>query len=382
VFRLLIGHSDDPDTAAAAAEIVAHCKGALAGGQARGGMLFAAIDHDHALLLAAIHDAFPGLALIGCTTDGELSSQHSFSEGSIVLALFVGDAVRAAVGLGRGINKDPTGASARAIAEARQALGVPPVICCITPDGLTIRANAMLASLRAALPNGVPVVGGTAADDWRFTGTQQFCGREVVRDALPVLLLGGGLQVAHAFASGWQPIGLAESVTLSRGYAVQRIGERTAIEFYRHYLGDTMLPSGEHPLAVHDPDGGFYLRAPQSHDLETGSIRFAAEIPAGSRVQLTAASRDDILSATHTAVSAARRGFTGEPSAALVFSCAARKQLLGTRTSEEYTRLRAELGDLPVAGFYGYGEFVPLGSDRSCSYHNETVVVVLLGDVP
>ena len=96
-------------------------------------------------------------------------------------------------------------------------------------------------------------------------------------------------------------------------------------------------------------------------------------------MQLTSATREDILAATRTAVAAARRDFVGEPSAALVFSCAARKQLLGTRTSEEYLGLRAALGGIPTVGFYGYGELVPLGSARGCSYHNETVVVVLLG---
>lgn len=379
MFRLVIGHSDDPDSVAAAAEIVAQCRVALADDPARGGLLFAGIDHDHAALLAAIGDAFPDLALIGCSTDGELSSLRSFTEGSVVLALFVGASLTAAVGLGRNLNKDPTGATARALAMARAALGGPPVVCCVAPDGITIPANSVLASLRAALPPGVPVVGGTAADEWRFEHTVQFCGREVVRDAIPVLLLGGGLQVAHAFASGWRPIGEIEAVTLARGYTVQRIGERTALDFYRHYLGDAMVPSGEHPLALHDPDGGVYLRAPQSFDASTGSVRFATEIPQWTRVQLTSASRDDILAAARTAVAAARGAFVGEPGAALVFSCAARKQLLGTRTHEEYLRLRDELGDVPAVGFYGYGEFVPLGSARGSTYHNETVVVLLLG---
>ncbi len=382
MFRLIVGHSEDPDSAAAAAEVVATCRAALADEPARAGLLFAGIDHDHAVLLAAIHDAFPDLALIGCSTDGELSSARAFREGSVVLSLFVGGGLRAAVGLGRNLNKDPTGATARALAEARLALGVPPVVCCVTPDGLTIPANPVLASLRAALPPGVPVVGGTAADEWRFGQTAQFFGREVVRDTIPVLLLGGAVRVAHGFASGWQPIGFAASVTQGRGYTIQRIGERTALEFYRHYLGDAMEPSGEHPLAVHDPDGGFYLRAPQHHDGTSGSVRFAAEIAVGTRVQLTTATRDDILAATRTAVAEARRDFVGTPSAALVFSCAARKQLLGTRTHQEYLSLREELGDIPIAGFYGYGELVPLATTRGCSYHNETVVVVLLGGEP
>ena len=377
MFRAIIGHSSDPDSAAAAAELVAHARRELAGEPPRAGLLFAGIDHDHAALLAAILDAFPDLPLIGCSTDGELSSQTSFSEGAIVLALFTG--VHAAVGLGRDLNQDPGGATTRAIAEASAALGVPPALCCTTPAGLTIPANPLLMALRAALPPGVPIVGGTAADEWRFTRTFQFCGREVLHDAVPVLLLGGPLQVTHAFASGWHPLGAIEPVTASRGYSVQRIGERTALDFYRHYLGDHIVPSGEHPLAVHDPDGGMYLRAPQAYDLKTGSIRFAAEIPVGNRVQLSSTTRSDILAATRAAVIAVRGEHRGTPGAALVFSCAARKQQLGTRTGEECASVREVLGDIPVAGFYGYGELVPLGPGRTCTYHNETCVIVLLG---
>ncbi|NJR66826.1 MAG: translation initiation factor IF-1 [Leptolyngbyaceae cyanobacterium CRU_2_3] len=38
------------------------------------GILFAAIDFDHELILRRIQQAFPGIALIGGTTNGEISS--------------------------------------------------------------------------------------------------------------------------------------------------------------------------------------------------------------------------------------------------------------------------------------------------------------------
>jgi len=61
--------------------------------------------------------------------------------------------------------------------------------------------------------------------------------------------------------------------------------------------------------------------------------------------------------------------------AALFFSCAARKLLLGTRTEEELHVIRGALGeDVPICGFYGYGEIKsfrqarpPVGLMRSIS---------------
>ena len=48
------------------------------------------------MILAAVLVQFSGLELIGCTTDGELPSEHGFSEDSAVLCLLAGDDVRIA----------------------------------------------------------------------------------------------------------------------------------------------------------------------------------------------------------------------------------------------------------------------------------------------
>ena len=69
-----------------------------------------------------------------------------------------------------------------------------------------------------------------------------------------------------------------------------------------------------------------------------------------------------------------------EPTAALFFSCAARKILLGTRTEEELKLIRGALGDaVPACGFYGYGEISPqMGDPTGTKYHNESFVSLLL----
>ncbi|BAZ08285.1 hypothetical protein NIES4071_00900 [Calothrix sp. NIES-4071] len=57
------------------------------------GILFAAIDFDHAIILELISREFPRLELIGCTTDGEMSSKIWFQQDSLVLILFCSDTV-------------------------------------------------------------------------------------------------------------------------------------------------------------------------------------------------------------------------------------------------------------------------------------------------
>jgi hypothetical protein len=68
------------------------------------------------------------------------------------------------------------------------------------------------------------------------------------------------------------------------------------------------------------------------------------------------------------------------PQAALIFSCAIRKLVLGTRSGVEVDIARNELGaGMPICGFYCYGEIAPLESG-STRFHNETIVAVMLGE--
>ena len=74
MFRVVIGHSDDPDSQSAIAEVLAKSKRSPSGSIPQAGLLFTAIDFDHTLILQRIQDAFPGIELIGGTTNGEVSS--------------------------------------------------------------------------------------------------------------------------------------------------------------------------------------------------------------------------------------------------------------------------------------------------------------------
>jgi hypothetical protein len=65
----------------------------------------------------------------------------------------------------------------------------------------------------------------------------------------------------------------------------------------------------------------------------------------------------------------------------MLFSCATRRYLLGTRTSQEVAEARAVLpDDVPLIGMYCGGEIAPVEDTNTSRYLNETFVVLLLGD--
>jgi hypothetical protein len=260
-----------------------------------------------------------------------------------------------------------------------------PRLCIALPHATRADPQDLLRYLRAELGDGVPILGGAAASDDPSDQTidvYQYAGTTIYDDAVTLLLFRGDLSFSFGVATGWRPLGPRAIVTRSGGRWVEEIDGEPALAFYERYLG-AGDPWIANPLAVFEPDGdGFYLRAPVANDRERGAVAFTAEIPEGSTVQLTVAVTDEIFDGTKEAISTALEGFPQgrEPDAALVFSCAIRKYLLGTQTGNEATIAREMLGpEIPIAGFYCFGEIAPVASWDDTRFHNETIVAVLLG---
>ena len=155
-----------------------------------------------------------------------------------------------------------------------------------------------------------------------------------------MLILEGSFPFAYTICNSWNPIGRLEPVKKSDQGVVYKIGNGTAVDFYRHYLGEDRDPAFEFPLAVYEQGTSeFYLRVPIGFDERKGSITFAADVPTGAMVRLSEATRNGILDATQSSVQKVSTNFHGVPETVLAFSCDARKDILGTRTDQELSAL-------------------------------------------
>ena len=370
--RLAVAHSLDPETKLATAELAA----ALAPhGPPAALVVFAGIDHDHEALLAGLAAAHPGVPIVGCTTDGELSTVEGFQEDTVVVgALYGVRARRVSV-----FDLSTTGVAG--VEAAVRAAGAQSARLCLAfTESLTMSAVDLVGAIYRVLDDDVPVVGGTAGDQWRFQRTWQFHDDRVVSDSMALLLLDGDFALNVGVFSGWAPIGGDGRVTDVVGNLVRAINGEPATRFYTRLFGEAVEYSPEHPLAVLHEDGRLaYLRAPLSSHPD-GSITFAGDVPPGALVRMTHASRDEILAGCTASVTAAAERVRA-PLGALVISCAARKQVLGTRTQEEVDAVTRALGgaDVPVLGFYSYGEIGPMQGRTCADFHNETFVTAVFG---
>ncbi|MGF1493091.1 MAG: FIST signal transduction protein [Microcoleaceae cyanobacterium] len=208
MLKCAVAHSNDPDSLMAITEAIDECTDSLAGISPQAGILFTAIDFEHELILKKIQDAFPGIALIGGTTNGEISSKLAFQQDSLTLMLFASDHIEIRAGLGRSASQDPSQAAQQAIAQAKanSSSSAPTKLCLTFPESLTSSGVVMLEGLKRGLGEDVPIVGGMTADDYTFEKTYQFFQDQVLSDSVPVLIFSGDLLVSHGVSSGWQPI--------------------------------------------------------------------------------------------------------------------------------------------------------------------------------
>ncbi len=324
--------------------------------------------------------------MLGCTTDGEISSD-GFSIESAVLAGVVSDQISFRVASASGLKAN----SEKVGKDLAQKLPSNAKHVQIFSDGLTGNGSAILRGMNSVLGATVTISGGTAGDARKFRQTWQISGGRVLSDAVVAISFSGDFHVGTGVRTGWQAMGLPKTATRAVGNVVYELDGEPALEIYKKYLGRDAdrLPSVgvEYPLGVVNERGLLdaedpVLRATMAVNEQDGSITFAGEIPQGAKVVLTSGGgRERVLAASEEAAKMAKSTlFDTKPAMAFIYTCMARKILLGLSTKEETNRIRRVFGeDIPVVGFYTYGEYCPGKPNERCQLHNETVTVTAIG---
>jgi hypothetical protein len=385
MFKMAVGQSDEVEPADAIAAAIDACHAGLGDLEPQAGILFSSFDTFDPSVATALRDAFPTATVMGSTSAAEISSVGGYQEDSLTLAMFASDTVDVTTGLGTGLSRDSDAACRQAAAQALAATDREPTVCVMLAEAYGADPQATLDAMARALPDGVVIVGGASAgrNASALRPSYQFAGDMVTDDGVAVLLFSGALSVSTAVGTGWRMLGATGTVTRSTSGAVLEIDDRPATEFLARYLDVTGPASYGNPLSVVEAGGDEpYYRAISGTDPAIGSVFVAGEVPVGAVVQLTTADTEEILGGTRAALTRAVDGFPAgaEPEAALIFSCAVRRFLLGSRTRVETELARSILGTtIPMAGIYCYGEIGPVRGVETSRYFNETFVTVLLG---
>lgn len=381
MLKMAVGQSDDFDPGTALGAALDQCRPQLAGAVPNAAIVFSAFNSFNSVMVRMLRTEFPGIQIIGSTSAAEMSSVGGYQEDSVTLALIVADSVDFTTGMAS-IETDLEGACRDAVQDALAATIRLPRLCIMLTDGLD--GQRTLEAVRRALPDDVVVIGGGSSG--KTVGRRpsfQFANDHVIENGVALLLLSGEFSFSFAVGTGLRGIGPSGTVTRAGYGQIHEIDGKPAAQFVAGYVDDPGPATYGNPLAVRaqgttEP----YLRVMLRKDPTTGALDVPGEVPAGSTVQITTASTDEIVQASGDTIRRAAAAFPAghSPSAALLFSCATRRFLLGTRTKQEVAEACALLpDDLPLIGMYCGGEIAPVDDTNTSRFLNETFVALLLG---
>jgi small ligand-binding sensory domain FIST len=252
----------------------------------------------------------------------------------------------------------------------------------VLPDPLGLAPRPLLDGLHEAL-GFLPVLGGVAAGPPFF----EILNLDLTQGGIAGVALSGA-EALIGVAQGCQPIGEPYVITRARDNVIQEIGSRPALLVLREallslddpeerigragiFVGLAMDPA-KSPLER----GDFLVRNLIGVDRQSGAVAVAERVRVGQTVQFQirdAASAREDLDGT---LQALERKLAGrKPAFGCYFNCAGRGEGLFGVPDHDVTLITKRLGEFPLIGFFGNGEFAPIG--RRNFFHNYTGALVV-----
>jgi len=393
MIKARVGRSNNPDATKAGAEAA---KEALteAGGKSKLIIVFSTVAYDQEKMLKGVRSVSKEIPLVGCSDFGEITTEGPVSKHMVVMALS-SDTIDFTIGVGDGTDKDSHKAGAMAAREVKKKAKEPPSLFIMLLDGLAENGAAAVRGVQEVFGKNFPIMGGSAGDDFLFKKTYQYYNDQVLSNAMVGIGFSGKFSFGVGVRHGWEPIGLPMKVTKAKGGKLIEVNNRPALSIYEDYFGKKAEELIKEPIArmaYTYPLGMSVEGSPEFliRDVvianEKGEITCAAEIPEGSEIRLMLGDYEKAIQAAKGAAENALTQLKGvSPKAIFIFNCVARYKLLGARIGEEIAAIQNVLGkDVPLIGFYTYGEQAPLGGvlgpECFSVFHNETMALMVLGE--
>lgn len=350
-------------------------------------LIFAALGHLQSPdVFDVLRQAFPAALLAGCSTAGEITNQ-GMSDNTLVITAVKFDRTRVKAATGRVTAMDQSGAIGAQLGGELAAPDLRAVL--VFGKGVGINGSALISGLIDKVGASVPVSGGLAGDGGAFTGTLTVTPDGLDADGVVAIgLYGDDLRISHGSFGGWQPFGPPRKVTKSEGNILYRLDDQPALDLYKEYLGEYAkdLPASGllFPFEMLDAEHRSIglIRTILGVDEQAGSLILAGDIDGEGYLRLMHANNEGLIDGAETAARLARDGLGGANGGlGILVSCVGRKLVMGDAVDEEVEVVSHVLGrQLPLAGFYSYGEIAPFSSTTECKLHNQTMTVTFIAE--
>jgi hypothetical protein len=261
---------------------------------------------------------------------------------------------------------------------------------------------AAIQGIQNILGEDFDIVGAATANRSTFQNTYQYFNGRVYQNALVGVLIAGDISTGSAVASGWIGIGNQLICTKTNPDTIIQLDHQPALDIYQLYLGPERkdkLPAiaFEYPFGIIPPANNSLSNfhnhdfistqfiTPFMYNSESSIIKSNTTISPDTPLTIAAATRQNLLNNLQEVVLKAQNNLAGaQPLLILNFSSLGHKFVMGKRATEQITIIKKTIGNqVPLAGFFGYGEIGPPYKSHPDShtalFHNQSTAVWILG---
>jgi small ligand-binding sensory domain FIST len=383
--------STNPDTRHALGEV---CTGALDALRDRPDLALLFFSPYHAddveRQLDELHKRLGASCLLGCSGESIVGNEQEIEQRP-ALSLWLARWARA-VGMEPfhlALEQTPSGAAIRGLPHGAALSHPQQSVMLLLGDPFSFRVDVFLQLVNEKF-KGLRVMGGMASGGKGPGQCKLLFGNTMPKQGAVGVLLSGLIDFRCIVSQGCRPIGKPFVVTGARENIILELEGRPPLAQLQQLWPD-LSPRDQQLVGrelligrviSESPDdrqrSGFLVRSTLDLDRGSGALRIDDRARVGETVQFLVRDADTADEGLHLLLQRGLGGQEQKPSGALLFTCTRRGSRLFSQPHHDAGVLRAEAGNIPVAGFFAQGEFGPLG-DQSYS-HAHTASVVLFAD--
>ncbi len=342
---------------------------------------------------------------IGCTSDKELNSIRGYSGDTIGVLSFQTKYLHFGVSVAENYRDNPFEKGGKAILEAIERAPVdravdstvqyirstkksyadivknPPYFCLTLIGGAYYKdknpfpatEDEFLEGIYNAVGSSIPIIGGSASSDIfeytinRVADNYQFANGKIYSKASIVAFVVSDLYFSYGIEHGYKKtdrIALLSKVS-NNGRVIEEINGKPAVEEYCRLIGVTPTDFNKkpfeytltNPIAALDTDGSTYIKTTGPNP-DGKTLYSLTKIMENSVANILSFDEESVLNAlSDVTIKAGTEHNEKDIALILIFSCSARRVVLGDKVQKTIDIFKSKHGDIPIFGMYSFGEF-------------------------
>ena len=345
-------------------------------------IVFISIKQDRDAICSLLNNE--GISIFGATTSGEFISSE-IGEGSIAVMLLDINPAYFKVLFFETADSSALEISKQLGIEGKKIFHNPAFI--IASGWLHTDGEHIVKGIEEGFGREVTIFGGMAGDDLALREPLVFTySKHSITGLVAILINEDKIDIKGIATCGWKPIGTTKTVTRSSGNIVYTIDDKPALDLVIKYLGldidadsdtDVVTNIGAYyPLQLERENAVPVMRTAMLGNKEDRSLICAGNVPQGSKIRFSLPPDFDVIDTVVAECTDLKNEKQNDADAMIMFSCISRYLSFGVMTSEEIERV-IKVWDVPMIGFFSYGEFGKSKNGKH-EFHNNTCCVVVL----